>query len=344
MFRLRDVAVLPCLLLSGGWDWTSGWKSTAQAAGEDLTAMPIVAIYAHPANFTAPECGGDCDYVKAAYVNWLASVGVRSLPIRYEATPAEIKPILDGVNALLLPGGHPSITEGVRWAVQYAKSLNDGGDFFPVWGTCLGWEWMAESLAGDYPVVTVGFDAENFTQPLGLLPGAAKSRMLSGVSSELLVKMTTEPLATNAHHKGVAPEDMAKSGLDEIFRVIAINADAKGVKTYVSMAEAFDYPMYGLQWHPEKSQFDWGLDPDGTPHYVISHTKDAVELSQMLALFFASETRRNGHSFSDITEWEPRMFHTRPVFPSGPKDGQLYCMHLEGDGRHGGAEPSLAKA
>lgn len=35
-------------------------------------------------------------------------------------------------------------------------------------------------------------------------------------------------------------------------RVIAINADKKGVKTYVSMAEAFDYPMYGLQWHPEK--------------------------------------------------------------------------------------------
>ena len=31
-----------------------------------------------------------------------------------------------------------------------------------------------------------------------------------------------------------------------------------------------------------QSQFDWGLDPDGTPHYVISHTKDAVELSQVM--------------------------------------------------------------
>lgn len=35
-------------------------------------------------------------------------------------------------------------------------------------------------LAGDYPVLTPNFDAENFTQPLGLLPGAADSRMLSG--------------------------------------------------------------------------------------------------------------------------------------------------------------------
>lgn len=35
-------------------------------------------------------------------------------------------------------------------------------------------------------------------------------------------------------------------------RVVAINADKKGVRTYVSIVEGFDYPMYGLQWHPEK--------------------------------------------------------------------------------------------
>lgn len=36
-------------------------------------------------------------------------------------------------------------------------------------------------MAGDYPVLRDDFDAENFTQPLGLLPGAAdSSRMLSG--------------------------------------------------------------------------------------------------------------------------------------------------------------------
>lgn len=35
--------------------------------------------------------------------------------------------------------------------------------------------------------------------------------------------MTTEPLATNAHHKGVSPEDMAKSGLDEMFRWVELS-------------------------------------------------------------------------------------------------------------------------
>lgn len=37
--------------------------------------------------------------------------------------------------------------------------------------------------------------------------------------------MTTEPLATNAHHKGVAPEDMARSGLDEMFRSVELGLD-----------------------------------------------------------------------------------------------------------------------
>lgn len=44
----------------------------------------------------------------------LASAGVRSLPIRYDATPEEVKPILDGVNGLLLPGGTTPRASSVR--------------------------------------------------------------------------------------------------------------------------------------------------------------------------------------------------------------------------------------
>ena len=36
--------------------------------------------------------------------------------IRYDAKPEEIKPILDRVNGLLLPGGTPTIPEGARYA------------------------------------------------------------------------------------------------------------------------------------------------------------------------------------------------------------------------------------
>ena len=32
---------------------------------------------------------------------------------------------------------------------------------------------------------------------------------------------------------------------------MAVNADKRGVRKYVGIVEAFEYPMYGLQWHPE---------------------------------------------------------------------------------------------
>ncbi|CAN0378835.1 unnamed protein product, partial [Hapterophycus canaliculatus] len=44
----------------------------------------------------------------------VASAGARSLPIRFDATPEELRPILDGVNGLLFPGGTPPPTDGAR--------------------------------------------------------------------------------------------------------------------------------------------------------------------------------------------------------------------------------------
>lgn len=44
----------------------------------------------------------------------VASAGARSVPIRFDATPEELGPILDGVNGLLFPGGTPPPTDGAR--------------------------------------------------------------------------------------------------------------------------------------------------------------------------------------------------------------------------------------
>lgn len=48
---------------------------------------------------------------------------MRSLPISYDATPEELKPILDGVNGLLLPGGNPPLKEGARQDIPFAAPL-----------------------------------------------------------------------------------------------------------------------------------------------------------------------------------------------------------------------------
>ena len=42
-------------------------------------------------------------------------------------------------------------------------------------------------------------------------------------------------------------------------RLLAVNADRQG-REYVSAVEAFEYPIYGLQWHPEKVGLNSPLD------------------------------------------------------------------------------------
>lgn len=46
---------------------------------------------------------------------------------------------------------------------------------------------------------------------------------------------------------------------------------------------AYRYPFYAVQWHPEKSPFEW-IDKPG-----MVHTSSAVKASFYTALFFVSE-------------------------------------------------------
>lgn len=45
---------------------------------------------------------------------------------------------------------------------------------------------------------------------------------------------------------------------------------------------AYDYPIYGTQWHPEKNAFEW------TKTY-ITHTPSAVRNNFYMAEFFVNE-------------------------------------------------------
>ena len=53
---------------------------------------------------------------------------------------------------------------------------------------------------------------------------------------------------------------------------------------------AYDYPIYGTQWHPEKNAFEW------TKPY-IPHSPTAVKITFYMAQFFVNEGK-NAASFS----------------------------------------------
>jgi len=53
---------------------------------------------------------------------------------------------------------------------------------------------------------------------------------------------------------------------------------------------AYDYPFYGVQWHPEKNSFEW------TSQEAINHSKEAVMVTQYFADFFVNQGKQLLHA------------------------------------------------
>lgn len=53
----------------------------------------------------------------------------------------------------------------------------------------------------------------------------------------------------------------------------------------VFQLKAYEYPIYGTQWHPEKNPFEWNMHSEKN----IPHSGDAVKVSQYMAEFIVSE-------------------------------------------------------
>ncbi|KAL3194561.1 hypothetical protein MRX96_046045, partial [Rhipicephalus microplus] len=72
----------------------------------------------------------------------------------------------------------------------------------------------------------------------------------------------------------------------------------------------YSYPFYGVQFHPEKNNFEWTQSKD---HIHIPHTDDAVRVSQYLANFFLEEARKNNHSFASAQEELDALIYNYPA-------------------------------
>ena len=78
--------------------------------------------------------------------------------------------------------------------------------------------------------------------------------------------------------------------------VRATNVDRKG-RPFVSLVEGKRCPVFGMQAHPEKSNFEW-VTSEQVP---IPHSMHAVQMSQYFATFFVGEARRNNQALRNAS-------------------------------------------
>ncbi|XP_072234829.1 gamma-glutamyl hydrolase [Leuresthes tenuis] len=286
----------------------------------DRNDRPVIGVLAQEVYAPKPN---QTAYIAASYVKFLEAAGARVVPVMINQTLEEYKSLFNSINGILYPGGGVSIiSSGYERAAkifyELAIEANKKGDYFPVWGTCLGFEQLTYLTSGKLSLSHT--NTSGVALPLNFTEDVKGSRMFKGFPAELMAALASEPLTENSHQWSLATLTYnTNEELKNFYKVLSKNTD--GNTEFVSTFEAYDYPIYGTQWHPEKNAFEW------TRPY-IPHSPSAVKTTFYMAEFFVSEARRSFHRFKSVEEENKALIYNyNPVY-TGAKSAfeQIYLF------------------
>jgi gamma-glutamyl hydrolase len=290
---------------------------TASDIGSRNGQRPVVGILSQPRNshtLSTDAANETHHYIAASYVKWIESAGAISIPIPYDADEPLIREIFSQINGILFPGGDSALPPGAQILWDLAWESNARGDYFPVWGTCLGFEFLI-MLVGGMDALQTGYVSHNVSLPL-VFPTEEDVIHSNGVFSKQSVLypetmqyvLATQNITMNNHVNGITPQRfLGNYKLRSEFYITSTNVDQNG-EPFVSTIESIRYPIYGVQYHPEKNNFEYGLQPGTSiPYEAISHTDEAVQLSLHLAHFFGNCLRKSSIGEYTLVERHPVM-------------------------------------
>lgn len=177
------------------------------------------------------------------YIHWLESVGIHCIEIPYYANPI---PYLQNCNGVVWIGGaienkkyedyRDAYMTNLWKSFQYAKTQNDEGKPFFIWGTCLGFE-ILYSFSVGLPLKEV-LEKRIDDRPLPIYFTNHRTTLKKWFPLELRKKME-QPCLVHHHKYGISKESP----------FITTVASQDG---YIDIFEYKDYPFYGIAGHPER--------------------------------------------------------------------------------------------
>ncbi|XP_053353613.1 gamma-glutamyl hydrolase [Clarias gariepinus] len=275
--------------------------------GHKTNDSPIIGVLAQEVYSPTP---GKNTYIAASYVKYLESAGARVVPVMINRTEEEYTKLFRSINGILFPGGGASIlssgyakTAGIFY--KLALEAKSKGDYFPVWGTCLGFEQLTLLTSGK--LLLSHTNTSGVALPLIFTKESKDSRLFKEFPEDLITSLANEPLTENSHQWSITTETFtANEKLKQFYQILSTNTD--GQTEFVSTVEAYDFPIYGTQWHPEKNAFEW------TRTY-IPHSISAVKTTFYMAQFFVNEARKSLHRFpSQKEEQKALIYNYQPTY------------------------------
>ena len=189
-----------------------------------------------------------------------------------------------------------------------ALKANDNGDYWPIWGTCLGFELLAFLAINETHSLTRCSSMEQ-PLPLDVTSKFLESQIGRDIPDDVFTTLTTKESTINFHNWCLSPTNFSYFEMDKFWDVLATNKDYNGFE-FISLLEAKKYPIWGSQFHPEKHAYEWTLRYPKIPHDISS-----IHAGAYFAEFFVEETRKNEHKFVDrMTEEKHLIYNYPPTF------------------------------
>ncbi|XP_024366130.1 gamma-glutamyl hydrolase 1 [Physcomitrium patens] len=291
-----------------------------------LNSRPLIGVLSQPGDgeeyqLTSRPLPPDYNtsYIAASYVKFVEMGGARAVPLIWNEPEETLRKKFASINGVLFPGGGASLKDTPFYRVaeklfNWAIEANDRGDHFPVYGVCLGFELLSIIVSKNHYILE-RFEAENNPGPLLFVGDSAKHQsMFQWIPLRIIDELNDQKLAMQNHKWGLSPEKwISTPELNNFFQILTVTPDLNE-KLYVSTVEARKYPILGVQWHPEKNAYEWGVDN-------IPHSADAIGVTQSVANYLIAEARKSSHKPASYEEEQAFLIYNYdPVYTS--KDGK----------------------
>ncbi|KAJ9577323.1 hypothetical protein L9F63_006106, partial [Diploptera punctata] len=264
---------------------------------DPVNNRPIIGILTHELSYKYPldlsnpmekkYNGNHRSYIAASYVKFVEAAGARVIPIWINRSESYYKKIMSSINGVLWPGGAAEFDFPDGYAAagckiyKIALEFNKKGDYFPIWGTCLGLE-LLTYVAADQREHRADCYSYNDALPLDFTPDFHKSKLFGKAPATVLNILSTRKVTVNFHQYCVTEKNMSQLNLLKEWHILSNNVDKDGLE-FVSTIEHRLYPFYGVIFHPEKNAFEWKRSKNH-PHF-----SEAIVASQFFGEFFVDE-------------------------------------------------------
>lgn len=253
--------------------------------------------------------GNATSYIGSSYAKFLEMSGARVIPLKFSSSLDEIDNLLSMVNGVLFTGGdspfwvknssvpiYSIYSERACYIYNKVKEINNRGDFLPLLGICQGHEviHICENkefdTIGNFNGMPPYNRAHNFRKEVFQSPVFNTKR--ESISLEVLSILGTTEVSSLAHNLGISIETYEKYPMFKQNFVVLSTMFDKSEKEFIGIVQSKKYPIFSMQFHPEKNMFEFY-------RAEYPHGSDSIFAMTYLSNFLISLGRKSNHVFPE---------------------------------------------